>query len=380
MIYLNNAATSYPKPEAVYAAVDRTLRQNPATAGRTSGDAQGAEDNLERCRLALKKLVNFPGDHNRIIFTQNATDSLHLVYGGFLEEGDHIVRDGTCHNSLLRPLEEGKKSHDFEVTEIGADEEGFLDLEELEKSITEKTKLVAITHASNGLGTVQDLEKISKICMKNGAALLLDASQTLGKFPIDLEKNPVDFLVAPGHKSLFGPTGTGVLYVGEDVDLKPIRTGGTGSFSEDPLQPRTYPYKLESGTHNMIGVAGLRAGVEWVLENSVEKIHDRELALTKRLRDGLGKIAGVEIYGVKNVENSVSVVACNLAGYEPGEVGQILEESFDIICRTGFHCAPWPLRYLKNPPKNGTVRFSPSFFTTEEEIDRTIEAVGELMG
>jgi len=379
MIYLNNAATSHPKPEAVYHAVEQTLRSNPATAGRGSKD-KIAQNLLERTRLNLKTLFNIKDSHNRIIFTLNGTDSLNIAIKGVLRSGDNVIIDDICHNSVSRPVAALERAGVITVSRIAPDKEGRIEPYKVKSAIVKNTKLIVITHGSNVSGvlqTDQDIAEIAKIAHNRQALLLIDAAQTAGKYKINVESLGIDLLAAPGHKSLFGPTGTGILYVREGIQVRPLKQGGTGSFSENPLHPLEYPYRLESGTHNTAGIAGLNAGVEYILQETVEKIHKQEQQLTDQLYQGLQEIAGITVYGPSNPKNRISVVSFTVDGYLPSEVSTILQESFSIVSRAGLHCAPWAAKHLGVFPQ-GTIRFSPGYFTTKAEIETAIKAVQEI--
>lgn len=371
MIYLDNAATSWPKPAGVAEAVVRAIKELGANPGRAGHQmALEAGRGIYRTRVLLAKLFNIKNPL-RIAFAQNATYALNQALLGLLQPGDHVITSTLEHNSIARPLyylsRQGVK-----VTKIGLNAAGEFDLEQLKKSIQANTRLVAITHGSNVSGHILPVEKIGTICRQYQVKLLVDAAQTAGVLPLDVEKMNIDILAFPGHKGLYGPQGTGGLYVGEGIELKPLVTGGTGSHSEYMEQPQVMPDLLESGTPNTPGIFGLGAGVEFVIKTGVERIHAREMELTERLLTGLRELPEVIIYGPSS--ERLPVVSLNIKGAETSEVGFVLDKVFNIACRTGLHCAPEAHKTIGTFPV-GTVRFSPGWFNSEEEIDKTIEAI-----
>jgi cysteine desulfurase / selenocysteine lyase len=263
------------------------------------------------------------------------------------------------------------------VTVVGASPEGLLSVEDLAAAFTPATRLVAVTHASNVTGTLQPITEIGRLCRERGARLLVDAAQTAGVFPIDVREMGIDLLAFPGHKSLLGPPGTGGLIVGEGISLETLREGGTGSQSESEEQPVSMPDRLESGTLNTVGIAGLGAGLRFIEETGRERIREHEQVLVQRLLRGLAAIHGVTIYGPAPGAERASTVSFNLAGWEPQDAAAALDATFDLQCRAGLHCAPLAHRTLGSFPA-GTIRFSPGFFNTEDEIDAALEAVSQL--
>ena len=378
-IYLDNAATSWPKPEAVYAAGDQYLRVNGAPAGRgVYAEAVDVERQIDHCRQQLAKLIN--ADYaNHIVFTANGTDSLNMVIHGWLKRGDHVVTTVCEHNSVLRPLRYLEESGFITVTRVNCDEQGFVDLEELRGAIRDETRLMAVIHVSNVSGAILPIIEFGEIARQFQVPLLVDAAQSLGSLPLDVKQANIAFLAAPGHKGLFGPLGTGVLYVSPDFaqQLSPLRQGGTGTNSDEDLQPEGLPEKFESGNLNVPGIFGLAAGIEFVSEQSVAAIHEKNAGLLARLCDGLASFAGVHVYGPRDRQFRGGVVSMNVSGYDSREVAAILESNFRIQVRSGFHCAPLIHKALHTGP-GGAVRFSPGFLNTEAQIDAVVRAMEEI--
>ncbi len=379
IIYFDNAATSWPKPVSVYRKMDEFIRKwgaNPGRAGHRM--AVGAERVIEETRYQTAQFFGIK-DYRRIIFTLNCTDSLNIGIKGLLRKGDHVITTYLEHNSVSRPLEGLVKKGTITVTKANHTEEGFIDLQELNKAFTEKTRLVVVVHGSNVIGSVQPIREIGEISKERGAIFMVDAAQTAGVIPIDVETDNIDLLAFPGHKGLFGPPGTGGLYVAPRVDLEPWREGGSGVDSESEVQPEELPFKLEGGTINTVGVAGLGAGIAFIEKEGIDKIRRHEMELTKYLLEKLSKIRKVRIYGPQNGERRIGTVSFNIEGLSPSEVGAILDESFGIACRAGLHCAPQTHKKLGTFPE-GTVRFSMGYFNTKEEVDFAIDSLIEIAG
>jgi cysteine desulfurase family protein len=377
MIYLDNAATSFPKPESVYQALDRFARQDLANPGRAGHKmALAAERALDDARHLLNQFFGGKGPE-RWIFTLNGTDALNMAFKGVLSDGDHVITTDLEHNSVSRPLRALELAGRIALTRVQADAGGTIDPDAVRRAITPKTRLVALTHASNVLGTVQPVEAVGRVTREHDLLLLVDAAQTVGVLPIDVGTMNVDLLAFPGHKSLMGPTGTGALYVGPRVKLRAWREGGTGGDSASETQPRELPYFLEGGTPNVLGVAGLAAGVRWVQEQGVETIHARELALCERLWQKLEEMTGYEVFGHRDPARRVGTLSFRSAALPAAELGGILDQAFDIAVRPGLHCAPYIHRALGTFP-DGTVRVSAGPFTTEEDVDRLAAALAEV--
>lgn len=375
-IYLDNAATSYPKPECVYHAVEEFMRYGGRSPGRGSyPKAQESEQVLVRLRLALAQLFGV-SNPSRIILTYNATDALNLALKGWLGESDHVILTDLEHNAVLRPLYGLRRTRNIELTVVRTNPHGKVDPDNIIKAITKRTRLIICTHASNVLGTLQPIEEIAKRAHEQDIPILVDGSQTAGAFPIHIEDLGIDMFAFTGHKSLMGPTGTGGLIVREGIELAPLREGGTGSHSENPEQPTTWPERYEAGTPNMFGLVGLLAAVEFLLKTGTGCIRRHELDLTRRLMKKLYEITGVMVYGPEP-EAKVGITSIGFGSLDPAETGQILGKKFGIMVRTGIHCAPFAHANLGTKGR-GTVRFSVGWFNTQEEIDTAIEAVCEI--
>jgi cysteine desulfurase family protein len=378
VIYLDNAATSFPKPEGVYAALDRFARTSLANPGRAGHKmALAAEHALDDARHRLNRFFNGRSP-DRWVFTLNGTDALNMAFKGVLDDGDHVVTTDLEHNSVSRPLVALAEAGRITLTRVAADTGGTVSPAAIEAAFTPKTRLVAVTHASNVLGTVQPVAEIGKLVRARDALFLVDAAQTAGVVPIDVQAECIDLLAFPGHKSLLGPTGTGALYVGPRANLRPWREGGTGGDSSTPTQPKEFPYYLEGGTPNVLGVAGLVAGLDFVEERGVDAIRHHEVELCDRLRMALADMAGFEVFGHGGPQR-VGTVSFRCEMLPAGDLGAILDQSFDIAVRPGLHCAPYVHKALGSYP-DGLVRVSPGPFSTAADIDRLIEALREVTG
>jgi cysteine desulfurase family protein len=378
-IYLDNAATTWLKPEPVYQAVASYLRQCGAAAGRgIYSDAVTADRLVETARTRVARLINAP-DPSRIVFTLNATDALNLALHGLAQPGDRVVTSDLEHNSVLRPLQFLAQTKGIQIDRVRCDAAGGIELNGLKSALQKSVKLVAITHASNVTGAIQPLEEIVQLARTAGAKLLVDAAQSAGQLPIDVQRLGIDLLAASGHKGLLGPLGTGFLYIapGLETELQPLRQGGTGTRSDEDIQPTTMPDRYESGNANVPGLAGLAAGVEHVLLAGVETIHARELGLIERLMRGLQDLPGVKLYGPPPGTPRVGLLAITVDGYDPRELAALLDSNFGIQVRAGLHCAPLIHKQLAAWP-TGTIRFSVGPFTTEEDINQSIAALREV--
>ncbi len=380
MIYLDNAATSFPKPESVYRALDAFARSSLANPGRAGHKmALAAEHALDDARHRLNRFVNGKAPE-RFVFTLNGTDALNMAIKGVLADGDHVVTTDLEHNSVSRPLAALAEAGRIALTRVAADGSGTVDPDAVKRAITPKTRLVALTHASNVLGTVQPVAEIGRVVRGAEPALfLVDAAQTAGVVPIDVQAMHIDLLAAPGHKGLFGPTGTGFLYAGPRAKLRTWREGGTGGDSSSPVQPSEFPYYLEGGTPNVLGVAGMIAGLDFVEERTPDAIREHEVALCDRLRDKLEEAGGFEFFGHRDAARRVGTVSFRTAAIPAPELGGILDQAFDIAIRPGLHCAPYVHKSLGTFPE-GTVRVSPGPFNTTDDIDQLVEALTEITG
>jgi len=376
MIYFDNAATTWPKPEEVYLEVDRMLRNcgNPGRGGHRM--ALEASRVIFEARQEIASLFNIK-DPMRVVFTLNTTEALNIALKGVLKEGDHVITSSMEHNSVARPLSR-LKEQGVEVTIVKGSEEGKIDPEDIKRAVKKNTKMIAITHASNVTGTIMPIEEIGNIAREMNLIFLVDAAQTAGVLPIDVEKYNISLLAFPGHKGLYGPQGTGGLYVKEGIELVPLKEGGTGSRSELTLQPDLMPDKLESGTLNTPGIAGLKEGVKFVKKVGVNSIREHELKLTELLIEGLREIKKVRVYGPQKIDDRVGVVSITVEGMDVGEVSHILDREFDIATRAGLHCAPLAHSTI-GTLKSGTLRFGIGYFNTEEEIIKAVEAIETII-
>jgi cysteine desulfurase/selenocysteine lyase len=379
MIYFDNAATSFPKPEQVIQAMVHFSREIGASPGR-SGHRLAIEAGriVFETRESISRLFGVR-DSSRVVFGLNATEGINQGLKGLLRPGDHVITSSMEHNSVMRPLrammEEG-----VEATLLPCSAEGFLDPGDVKKSIRKNTKMLVLNHASNVVGTLQPLAEVGEVCRRQGILFLVDAAQSAGAIPIDMERERIDLVAFTGHKALFGPQGTGGLVIGDRVDEKhlvPIKRGGTGSRSEQEEHPDFLPDLCESGTLNAVGLAGLLAGLEFVMQVGIEKIRDHEKHLTEKLLHGLLDIRGVTVYGPGTAEKQLATVSFNLQGLSPSELGLRLDEDFGILCRVGLHCAPAAHRTLGTFPE-GTVRFGLSYLTREEEVEEALQALRRL--
>ena len=378
MIYLDNAATSWPKPEAVYQAMDSFMRHTGASPGR-SGHRLSIEAGriVYETREALAHLFGI-SDPTRIVFTCNATEALNMVIRGLLHPGDHVITSSMEHNSIMRPLRAMERKG-LEVTVVNCSREGSLNPPDIEQAIQPNTRLIILNHASNVAGTLLPVAEVGQIARHHGVPFMIDAAQTAGCCPINTDAMNIDLLAFSGHKGFYGPQGTGGLYIRKGIEssIEPLKYGGTGSHSEHEYQPDFLPDKYESGTHNTVGLAGLGAGVRFVLAQGVKNMRKREETLTMFLLEGLKAIPGITVYGSGDAAKQVAVVSFNIAGLTSSEVAMQLEEEYEIMCRPGLHCAPIAHKTLGTFPR-GTVRLSPGNFNSNEDIEKALEAVSRI--
>ncbi len=377
-IYLDNAATSFPKPESVYQAVDQTQRRLGANPGR--GGHRLAMDASRLVFETRETVAGFFGvdDSSRIVFTPNATAALNMALFGLLQPGDRVVTSSMEHNSVTRPLRV-LQERGVQVVKVAADPLGRISLAALRQACSEPTRLLVLSHCSNVTGTVQPLEEIAPWCRKEGILLLVDGAQSAGIFPLPVQRLGIDLLAVPGHKGLLGPLGTGLLYVREGLELTPQMYGGTGGNSASDLPIAEMPDRLECGTLNAAGLAGLKAGIEFLQAEGLGRLREREAALMEALIVGLREIPGVILYGPLDPARHGAVLSFNLDGLDPAEVGYRLDHDFDLLVRVGLHCSPDAHRTIGTFPR-GTVRVSPGHFNTPEEIACLIDAVATLAG
>jgi len=377
MIYLDNAATTFPKPEIVYKTMDtfyRTLGANPGRSGHKM--AMLAEKEIEDTRNVIARLFGIK-DPGRFIFTFNATDAINMGIKGLLKSGDHVITTYLEHNAVSRALYGLEKRKVITITKARNSVEGFIDPDDIKSAIKPNTKLIVISHAPNVLGTIQPIQEIGNIARENNVIFMVDAAQTTCVCEIDVNKSYVDMLAFTGHKGPLGPTGTGGLYVGERLTLEPWREGGTGFEPASLSQPEELPFKLESGTPNTVGIAGLRAGIEYVLSKGINNIRTHEQKLINKLINVLKHDNRFVLYGTTDISKKVGILSINIKGYKPAEVGAILDQSFDIAVRPGLHCAPFAHQMLGTFP-DGTVRISTGLFNTEDDINQLIKALNKI--
>jgi cysteine desulfurase family protein len=376
-IYLDNAATSFPKPETVYQALDRFARQSLANPGRAGHKmALAAEHTLDEGRHLLNQFFHGK-DPERFVFTLNCTDALNMAFKGVLTERDHVITTNLEHNSVSRPLRALELAGRIKLTRITADGGGTVNPDDIRNTITKQTRLIALTHASNVLGTVQPIAEVGRIAREHDLLFLVDAAQTAGVMPIDLQEMNIDLLAAPGHKSLLGPTGTGFLYAGPRSRLAAWREGGTGGDSSSETQPTQLPYFLEGGTPNVLGVAGLIEGIRYVQQEGLKRIQQHEVDLVEQFWGKLEEVGGYEVFGHRDHNRRVGTLSFRSEVLPAAELGGILDQAFDIAVRPGLHCAPYIHRALKTAP-DGAVRVSPGPFNTTEDVDRLAEALAEI--
>lgn len=379
-IYLDNAATSWPKPAAVYDAVDQYQRQIGAAAGRGAyRESLAAGRIVDRARAAVAQLIGAT-DPRRVVFGLNGTDALNLAIHGLLKPGDRVVISVAEHNSILRPLRHSLEQLDIDVAYIGCDPSGVIDLDELRAALSQPTRLVAVTHASNVTGALQPIDEIARLAKQAGARTLIDAAQSLGHVELNVERSGVDLLAAPGHKGLLGPLGTGLLYIapGMEHELAPTRQGGTGTDSHTETAPAELPQRYEPGNVNVPGLAGLAAGCQYLLERTVAGVRRHEISLSERWRQELQDAPGVTLYGPAQAESRVGVWSLNVAGFDPQELAAILDASYGVCSRAGLHCAPRMHVALGTDKLGGSLRLSAGPFTTTDEIDFAIRAIREI--
>lgn len=375
MIYLDNAATTLHKPQQVIDAVVHAMQSMGNCARGTHEEALDAARTVYDARVRLASLFGCPRvDH--VAFTANSTEALNMAINGLIDPGDHVISTDLEHNSVLRPLYRLEAEHGAELSFVPADKLGNVDYADFERLMKPNTRAVVCTNASNLTGTVLDIERIAKTAHSHGALVIVDASQTAGCWPIDMKKMGIDVLCFTGHKGLMGPQGTGGICVKEGIEIRPFKVGGSGVQSYSRTHPAEYPTRLEAGTLNGHGIAGLGAAARFISETGVENIHAKERSLMLRFYEGVKNIEGVTVYG-DFTKDKTAIVALNIRDYESGEVSYELSESYGIATRPGAHCAPRMHKAL-GTAEVGAVRFSFSFYNTEEEIDEAVRAVAEL--
>lgn len=372
MIYLDNAATSFPKPSKVYEEVINCMKNYCANPGRGSHNmAIKSALKVMESRNLISEIFNIRNPFN-IVFTHNATEALNIAIKGLLKKGDHVISTVLEHNSVLRPLNSMAK-HGVEVTLISSDKAGFINPLDIKDEIKFNTKAIIINHASNVLGSIQDINSIGKIAKKYGVKFIVDASQSAGSISIDVERDNIDLLAFPGHKGLLGPQGTGALYIRDGIELKSFKEGGTGSISNSIDQPKELPDRFESGTLNTPGIVGLCEGVKFIKKIGIENIYNEEMQLMDQLIRELKKLDFVKIYGSTSLKNRLSVLSINIEGIDASIVGEELNDA-EIALRTGYHCAAL-IHKVIGTEYIGTVRISPGCFNTSKDIDEFIKNI-----
>ena len=378
IIYFDNAATSWPKPPEVSAAMQKFMKKIGANPGR-SGHRLSVEAAriIFNTREKLAQLFNID-DPLRIVVTKNATEGLNIAVSGLLKSGDHVITSSMEHNSVMRPLR-AKLHRGVELTVIPCDRKGLIDPAHVNGAVKKNTRAIFMTHASNVTGTIMPVADIGRIARECNLVFCVDAAQTAGSYPIDVVKMNIDLLAFTGHKSLFGPSGTGGIYIREGLEnkIEPLCVGGTGSRSEVEEQPDFMPDRYEAGTPNTVGIAGLQAGVDFVLSKGVSEIKNKEDSLVKMFMDGVRDVPGIMIYGKTNAQERTPVVSFNIEGMDPAAVALELDDRFNIMARSGIHCAPSAHKTIGTYPQ-GTVRFSFSYFNTQEQIAKAIDAIYQI--
>lgn len=370
--YFDNSATSHPKPPAVAAAVADYFTNIHASAGRGAyREAIASQRILDECRSAIRALFSCrASDH--VIFTLNGTDALNLAIKGVVRPGDHVVTTALDHNSVLRPLSALAEQAGVTWSAVAADPQTTrLCAANIEHAIRPETRLVAVNHASNVTGVLQPIEEIAALCRERGVLLLVDAAQSAGHVPIDFSDTPIDLLALPGHKGLLGPLGTGVLVIraGVEEHMRTTREGGTGSTSESATQPATLPDRFEAGSHNAVGLAGLRAGARWIMDQGIAALRQHEHELCQRMMAQLDDISGLRWFGPRDANQRVGVFSVRMDALEPVELSTLLETRFGILSRSGLHCAPLAHETIGTLSTGGTTRLSMGPFTTTADVD-----------
>jgi cysteine desulfurase/selenocysteine lyase len=376
-MYLDHSATSFPKPQELFEEILAYQQDVGGSPGRgTHRAADRAAAIVENARRELASLFSVP-DPNRIVFTSNATESLNLALRGLLREGDHVVATCVDHNAVIRPLHDLEKNRGVRVTFVPCDARGCVDPSDVKKALRPETRLVTVNHASNVTGTIQDMEAIGDLL--GNIPLLADVTQTAGSVPVDVERMNIALLAFTGHKSLYGPTGIGGLYIREGLTPLPLKQGGTGTRSENPEMPSELPHRYESGTLNMLGIAGLRGGLRFLEKVSMETVRAHEKGLMDRLMEGIQRREGIRAYGPEDSGARNGTLSLRMHGWEPSETSFLLDEMFGIQTRSGLHCSPLVHRCIGTFPE-GTVRVSAGWFNTLEEMDKLLDALDEIRG
>ena len=376
-IYLDNAATSFPKPKEVATAVYDFMVNNGTSSGRGSyKKAMQSDYIVYECRKLIGNLFNFD-DPKKVVFTSNVTDSLNIAIRGILKENDHVITSSLEHNAVWRCLKTLEKDINIKIDTVECSKDGITNPEDIKKYIRKDTALIVFTQASNVLGTIQPIKEIGKIARENKIVFLVDAAQSAGAMKIDIKEDNIDILAFTGHKSLLAPMGTGGLIINTDIDIKPLKAGGTGGDSAYEYQPDYYPNHLETGTSNVSGIAGLRAAIKFLNREGIDNIHNKEKELTKYALQRLETVKDIEIYGPKDCEKILSVISFNIKNKRPEDISTILDQKYDIMLRAGLHCAPTAHSVI-NTKDRGSLRIGIGYFNTKDDIDKLVEALNNL--
>ena len=376
-IYLDNAATSFPKPKEVATAVYDFMVNNGTSSGRGSyKKAMQSDYIVYECRKLIGKLFNFDNP-KKVIFTSNVTDSLNIAMRGILKENDHVITSSLEHNAVWRCLKTLERDINIKIDTVECSKDGITNQQDIKKYIKKDTALIVFTQASNVLGTIQPIREIGAIAREHNIPFLVDSAQSAGAMKIDVKEDNIDILAFTGHKSLLGPMGTGGLIINTDIDIKPLKAGGTGGDSAYEYQPDYYPNHLETGTSNVSGIAGLREAIKFLNKECIENIHNKEKELTKYALEKLETVKDIEIYGPKDCEKMLSVISFNIKDKRPEDVGSILDQKYDIMLRAGLHCAPTTHSVI-GTKERGTLRIGLGYFNEKEDIDKLVEALNNL--
>ena len=376
-IYLDNAATSFPKPKEVATAVYDFMVNNGTSSGRGSyKKAMQSDYIVYECRKLIGKLFNFDNP-KKVVFTSNVTDSLNIAIRGILKENDHVITSSLEHNAVWRCLKTLERDINIKIDTVECSKDGITNPQDIKKYIKKDTALIVFTQASNVLGTIQPIREIGAIARDHNIPFLVDSAQSAGAMKIDVKEDNIDILAFTGHKSLLGPMGTGGLIINTDIDIKPLKAGGTGGDSAYEYQPDYYPNHLETGTSNVSGIAGLREAIKFLNKEGIENIHNKEKELTKYALEKLETVKDIEIYGPKDCEKMLSVISFNIKDKRPEDVGSILDQKYDIMLRAGLHCAPTAHSVI-GTKERGTLRIGLGYFNEKEDIDKLVEALNNL--
>lgn len=376
-IYLDNAATSFPKPKEVATAVYDFMVNNGTSSGRGSyKKAMQSDYIVYECRKLIGKLFNFDNP-KKVVFTSNVTDSLNIAMRGILKENDHVITSSLEHNAVWRCLKTLERDINIKIDTVECSKDGITNPQDIKKYIKKDTALIVFTQASNVLGTIQPIREIGAIAREHNIPFLVDSAQSAGAMKIDVKEDNIDILAFTGHKSLLGPMGTGGLIINTDIDIKPLKAGGTGGDSAYEYQPDYYPNHLETGTSNVSGIAGLREAIKFLNKEGIENIHNKEKELTKYALEKLETVKDIEIYGPRDCEKMLSVISFNIKDKRPEDVGSILDQKYDIMLRAGLHCAPTAHSVI-GTKERGTLRIGLGYFNEKEDIDKLVEALNNL--